>query len=194
MSRIGKMPIPLPEQVEVELDNSHIRVTGPLGELSRDVLPEVKVDLVDRQILVSPVSEEREARARHGLVRTLIANMVEGVSRGFRKELELYGVGYRAQLQGRRLVLQVGYSHPMAFEAPEEIDFAVETFTPTSENDYLSARIAVSGIDKELLGQVAANIRAARKPEPYKGKGIRYRGEQVRRKPGKAAATGKKGR
>jgi len=191
MSRIGKMPIPLPPGVEAKLQDHHLRVTGPLGALELALLPEVEAEIGDGQILITRRSDSRQARARHGLMRTLAANLVEGVSRGFRKELELYGLGYRVQIQGSKLVMQLGFSHPVVVDAPPGIEFAAETFTPTSENQYLAARIAVSGFDKGLVGQTSANIRKARKPEPYKGKGLRYRGERVRRKAGKSAAQGR---
>ena len=164
-------------------------VSGPKGELSR-VLPEgVILELKGDELRLGRTMENKQGRSLHGLARSLVANLVEGVSRGYSKVLEIYGVGYRAQLQGKRLNLQLGFAHPVIFEAPDGMAFSLETFVPTQENNYFSSRITVSGIDKELVGQIAANIRAARKPEPYKGKGIRYQGESVRRKPGKAAQT-----
>ena len=189
MSRIGKQPIPLPAGVQVRIQDARVVVRGPKGELSRVLPGRIKAEQKGSELLVDRPDESKESRSLHGLARTLVANMVEGVSRGFSKSVEIYGVGYRAQLQGRRLNLQLGFSHPVVFEAPEGIDFALETFVPTPENNYFSSRIAVSGINKELVGQTAANIRAARKPEPYKGKGIRYQGEKVRRKAGKAAQS-----
>jgi large subunit ribosomal protein L6 len=180
MSRIGRMPIPIPDGVEVTLDGQHVRVQGPLGTLERDVHPEMRVVQQDGALRVERPSDAPRHRALHGLTRSLIANMVTGVTSGFTKNLEISGVGYRAQLQGDNLVLALGFSHPVEITPPTGISFTVET--PT--------RLAVSGADRELVGQVAAAIRARRKPEPYKGKGIRYAGEQVRRKAGKAGKVG----
>jgi large subunit ribosomal protein L6 len=188
MSRIGKAPIPLPSGVHAELSGvNHVVVRGPKGELSRTVSPIMKIAVAESVITVERPTEAKPHKEMHGLTRTLIANMVTGVSQGYQKVLELYGVGYRVQVQGARLTLQIGFSHPVLFDLPEGITAAVETFVPTNENQYLSSRITLSGIDKEVLGQTAATLRAKRKPEPYKGKGFRYRGEVVRRKPGKAA-------
>jgi large subunit ribosomal protein L6 len=179
MSRIGKRPIPVPAKVTVVLDGSKVTVTGPKGTLNR-VLPEkVKIEQENDIVQVYPVDESRAARQRHGLSRTLVANMVEGVSKGFEKRLEIQGVGYRAQAQGSKLTLNVGYSKPVEMTMPQGIQVAVEK----------NLELIVSGIDKELVGNTAATIRAVRPPEPYKGKGIRYSGEVVRRKAGK---TGKK--
>ncbi|HUH08294.1 MAG TPA: 50S ribosomal protein L6 [Egibacteraceae bacterium] len=177
MSRIGKEPVKIPEGVEVTLSGQSLTVKGPKGALSRQIHPDVTVTVEDSQVVVTRSSDEREHRALHGLFRSLIANMVTGVTEGYRRELEIVGVGYRAAARGSGLTLQVGYSHSVDVDAPEGITF--EVASPT--------RIAVSGADKQLVGQVAADIRAVRKPEPYKGKGIRYAGEQVRRKSGKAA-------
>ncbi|RMF62654.1 MAG: 50S ribosomal protein L6 [Cyanobacteria bacterium J069] len=176
MSRIGKRPISVPQKVTVTLDGQHVVVKGPKGELSRVLPPEVEVLQEGETILVNRRNESRAARQRHGLCRTLVANMVEGVSQGFQRKLEIQGVGYRAQIQGRNLNLIVGYSHPVLIEPPEGVQFAVENNT----------NILVSGIDKEIVGNIAAQVRAVRPPEPYKGKGIRYAGELVRRKAGKA--------
>ncbi len=187
MSRIGMAPIPLPSGVTAELSDHRLTVKGPKGELSRELHGEMAIAIEDRVITVQRPSESKEHRSLHGLTRTLVANMVIGVSEAYQKVLELYGVGFRVQQQGQRLTMQLGFSHPVIFELPEGIAAAVETFVPTGENDYLSARVTFSGIDKELLGQTAATIRALRKPEPYKGKGFRYQGEQIRRKAGKAA-------
>jgi large subunit ribosomal protein L6 len=176
MSRVGKMPIPVPPGVEVRVDGSHVSVKGPKGELSRDLNPEMKVEQSDGQVVVSRPTDQPRHRAMHGLTRTLVANMVVGVSDGFSKTLELQGVGYRAQMQGRDLVLAVGYSHPVQVPPPEGIDFEVEGTT----------KIIVRGINREHVGQTAADVRKIRPPEPYKGKGIRYQGEYVRRKAGKA--------
>ena len=176
MSRIGRSPIPLPEGVEVSIDGQSVTVMGPKGELRREFNPQMKIALQDGQLIVTRSSDHGPVRALHGLTRALLANMVEGVSAGFRKSLEIVGVGYRAELQENDLILQVGYSHPVRYAAPEGITLVVEQG---------SRIIHVDGIDKELVGEVAAQIRAVRKPEPYKGKGIRYVGEKVRRKAGK---------
>jgi large subunit ribosomal protein L6 len=181
MSRIGRQPIPLSGQVKVDIQDRHVTVAGPKGQLSRDLPPFVTVLVEDSQVLVTRPSDAPRHRAMHGLTRTLLANMVAGVTEGFTKTLEIQGVGYRAQLQGNKLVLSVGYSHPVEITPPEGISFEVD-----------GPRIMVKGIDKELVGQVAANIRAVRRPEPYKGKGIRYLGEYVRRKAGKAAKGGRR--
>ncbi|HEY7451871.1 MAG TPA: 50S ribosomal protein L6 [Candidatus Limnocylindria bacterium] len=180
MSRIGRMPITIPAGVEVTLDGQHVLVKGPLGTLERDVHPEMTLVQEDGVLRVERPSDAPRHRALHGLTRSLVANMVTGVTSGFTKVLEISGVGYRAQLQGETLVLALGFSHPVEVAPPPGISFAVET--PT--------RLTVSGPDRELVGQVAAAIRARRKPEPYKGKGIRYAGEQIRRKAGKAGKVG----
>jgi large subunit ribosomal protein L6 len=178
MSRIGKLPVPVPDGVEVSLDGLDVTVKGPKGELSRRMPEGVTLSRDDEgAVVVTRNGETRTERSRHGLVRTLIANMIEGVTAGYSKSLELVGVGYRAAAKGSDIELQVGYSHPVLIPAPEGIAFEVPQ--PT--------RITVSGIDKVLVGQVAANIRKVRPPEPYKGKGIKYEGEQIRRKAGKAA-------
>jgi large subunit ribosomal protein L6 len=176
MSRIGKRPIPIPQKVTIAIDGQHVAVKGPKGELSRVLPSEVEVVQEEGSLLVNRRNESRVARQRHGLSRTLVANMVEGVSQGFQKRLEIQGVGYRAQVQGKNLVLNVGYSHQVHIEPPEGIQLAVENNT----------NVIVTGIDKEAVGNIAAQIRAVRPPEPYKGKGIRYAGEMVRRKAGKA--------
>ena len=176
MSRIGKLPIRVPDKVTVTLDGQQVSVRGPKGELSRALPLEVVVEQEDSTILVKRRDESRSARQRHGLCRTLVANMVEGVSQGFQRRLEIQGVGYRAQVQGRNLILNVGYSNPVTIEPPEGIQVLVEGNT----------NVIVSGINKEIVGNTAARIRAVRPPEPYKGKGIRYAGELVRRKVGKA--------
>jgi len=187
MSRIGNAPITLPSGVSAQLSGNTVTVKGPRGELSRTLSPVMRIAVENAVITVARPSEAKPHRALHGLTRTLIANMVTGVSAGYQKVLELYGVGYRVQQQGPRLALQIGFSHVINFELPGGISAQVESFVPTGENQYLSSRITLSGIDKELLGETAAKLRAYRKPEPYKGKGFRYRGEHVRRKPGKAA-------
>ncbi|HEX2844090.1 MAG TPA: 50S ribosomal protein L6 [Candidatus Limnocylindria bacterium] len=180
MSRIGRMPIPLPDGVEVTQEGSHLRVKGPLGTLERTIHPEMKLEREDGALRVVRPTDEPRHRALHGLTRSLVANMVTGVATGFTKNLEISGVGYRAALQGTKLVLALGYSHPVEVDAPNGIEFRVET--PT--------RLAVFGADKELVGQTAAYIRSQRKPEPYKGKGIKYAGEQILRKAGKAGKVG----
>ncbi|PSB01166.1 50S ribosomal protein L6 [Merismopedia glauca] len=176
MSRIGKRPIDVPNKVTVAIDGQNVVVKGPKGELSRTIPAEVSIEQAGEQIVVNRRNESRPARQRHGLSRTLVANMVEGVSQGFQRKLEIIGVGYRAQVQGKNLVLAVGYSHPVEIEPPSGVQFTVENNT----------NVTVSGIDKEIVGNTAAKIRAVRPPEPYKGKGIRYAGEVVRRKAGKA--------
>ncbi len=177
MSRIGKQPITVPAGVEVTIDGTKVTVKGPKGELTRS-FPEIMIIKQEGdEVIVERPDDSREAKAYHGLVRTLIANMVEGTSNGFSKKLQLVGVGYRAALKGKDLEMQLGFSHPVFVEAPESITFEVPSQT----------EIIVSGPSKEQVGQVAANIRKWRKPEPYKGKGIRYEGEHVRRKLGKAA-------
>jgi large subunit ribosomal protein L6 len=177
MSRIGKLPVPVPDGVDVKVDDLRVTVSGPKGELSQTMPEGVSIALEDGEVVVTRDSDARTHRARHGLVRSLIANMVTGVSDGYTRALELVGIGYRAVPKGSDLELQVGYSHPVLIEAPEGISFEVPQ--PT--------RVVVSGIDKVLVGQIAANIRKVRPPEPYKGKGIRYEDERVRRKAGKAA-------
>jgi len=180
MSRIGRMPIALPSGVEVTQEGRLLRVTGPLGTLEREIHPEMTVERDDGQLRVVRPSDQPRHRALHGLTRTLVNNMVTGVTSGFTKGLEISGVGYRAQLQGTKLVLALGYSHPVEVDPPPGIEFRLET--PT--------RLAVFGADKELVGQIAAYIRSRRKPEPYKGKGIKYTGEQILRKAGKAGKVG----
>ena len=179
MSRIGKNPIPVPDKVSVEIKGLAVKVKGPKGELSR-VLPEgVELAQADNSVTVNPSSTSRRSRERHGLCRTLVANMVEGVSKGFSKKLEIIGVGYRAQVKGKKLVVSAGYSHPVEMDAPDGVTYAVENNT----------LVTVSGADKELVGNEAAKVRGIRPPEPYKGKGIKYEGERILRKAGK---TGKK--
>lgn len=180
MSRVGQAPIPIPSGVEVTLDARSVRVKGPKGELVRQLPDGISATQADGEVRVSRSGETREIKALHGLVRSLIANMVRGVTEGYEKRLEIHGVGYRATKQGNALELTVGLSHSVRKEAPAGIEFEVPT--PT--------RITVRGIDKELVGQTAAEIRAIRKPEPYKAKGIRYEGEYIRRKAGKAAKAG----
>ena len=177
MSRIGKQPIPVPSGVEVKIDGSTVVVKGPKGELSQTFTDVLTIEQKDGELVVTRPDDSRTARSLHGLTRTLLANMVTGVSEGFSKNLEIVGVGYRAILKGSDLELQLGFSHPVVVSAEPGITFEVPA--PT--------KITVRGIDKQLVGQVAADIRKWRKPEPYKGKGVRYEGEYVRRKLGKAA-------
>ncbi|TGG86934.1 MAG: 50S ribosomal protein L6 [Aphanocapsa feldmannii 277cV] len=179
MSRIGKQPVPIPAQVDVSIDGMTVKVKGPRGELTRTLPEGVILGLKDNAVVVTRANESRNARMRHGLCRSLVANMIEGVCNGYSKKLEMVGVGYRAQVKASTLVISAGYSHPVELEAPEGITFAVEANT----------RITVRGYDKEAVGNEAAKIRAVRPPEPYKGKGIRYEGERILRKAGK---TGKK--
>ncbi len=179
MSRIGRMPISIPKGVSLEVRPGEVRVKGPKGELSVPVDPDLKVVVEGEEARVERPSDARRHRALHGLTRTLIANAVTGVTQGYVKELEIKGIGYRAKLAGNKLELSVGFSHPVVFEPPEGIK--IEVPEPT--------KIRVSGIDKQKVGQVAANIRAIRPPDAYKGKGIRYAGEVVRLKPGKAGTT-----
>ena len=179
MSRIGKLPVSIPAGVTITVDEKNVvTVKGPKGTLSQPVSPDMQVSLEEGVLLVKRASDDKRHRALHGLTRSLIHNMVVGTTAGFEKRLEIVGVGYKAQMNGAKLILNVGYSHPVEFTAPENISFEVPD--PT--------KITVRGIDKQVVGQIAANIRAVREPEPYKGKGIRYEGERVRRKEGK---TGK---
>lgn len=179
MSRIGKKPIQIPQGVTVEVARREVRVKGPKGSLTVAIDPDMRVVVEDGVVRVERPSDGRRHRSLHGLTRTLIANAVQGVTQGYTKELEIKGIGYRAKLSGRALELSVGFSHPVIFEPPEGV--TIEVPEPT--------KIRVSGIDKQLVGQVAADIRAIRPPDAYKGKGIRYAGEVVRLKPGKAGTT-----
>jgi large subunit ribosomal protein L6 len=177
MSRIGKQPIPIPDAVNVAIDPGRVTVNGPLGELTQNVPVRISIEKEDGQLIVKRPTERGDDRALHGLTRSLVANMVEGVTNGFEKRLEIQGVGYRAALRGTALELNVGYSHPVVIDAPAGITFEVPVQT----------EIVVKGIDKQQVGEIAAEIRDVRRPEPYKGKGIRYQGEYVRRKVGKRA-------
>ena len=182
MSRIGRLPIAVPSGVDVTIDGRNVTVKGPKGSLSRSLHPDITVSREDATIVISRPTEQKAHKQLHGLTRTLVNNMVVGVTDGYRKGLEITGVGYRAALNGKKLQLNLGYSHQIEIDPPEGITFEVEN--PT--------RLAVVGIDKELVGQVAAKVRSTRKPEPYKGKGVRYAGEYIRRKAGKAGKIGGK--
>jgi large subunit ribosomal protein L6 len=182
MSRIGRLPITVPSGVDVTIDGRNVTVKGPKGTLSRSLHPDITVSRENGTLVVTRPTEQKTHKQLHGLTRTLVSNMVVGVTDGYRKGIEITGVGYRAALSGRKLTLNLGYSHPIEIEPPQGISFEVET--PT--------RLAVVGIDKELVGEIAAKVRATRKPEPYKGKGVRYAGEYVRRKAGKAGKIGGK--
>ena len=177
MSRIGKKPIPVPKGVQINLRDGLVEVKGPKGQLSQSLPPGVSMALEDGQIVAS-VGEAREQRKFHGLGRTLVANAVQGVSEGFKRELDIVGVGYRAEVKGRDVVFALGYSHPVIFPLPQGIDVAIEKQT----------HVTVTGIDKQLVGQVAANMRSLRKPDPYKQKGVRYTGEVLKKKAGKTGA------
>ncbi len=179
MSRIGRKPIEIPQGVEVKIEGTNIRVKGPKGELQWQYPPSMKVELQDGKIVVQRPDDTKQKRALHGLTRSLIANMVRGVTEGFKKELEIVGIGYRVDLKGNKLVLSLGYSHPVEYELPDGIKAEVD-------HKARPVRLTLWGIDKQLVGQVAANIRALRPPDAYKGKGIRYAGEQLKLKPGKA--------
>ena len=181
MSRIGKLPIPLPSSVKVEVEANHVKVEGPKGKLERTVPAQVSVTVDGDRVVCERPSDGREHRSLHGLTRTLVANMITGVSDGFTKHLELVGVGYRVQKQGDDLVLNLGYSHPVRFAPPAGV--TIDVADPT--------HFSVSGISKEAVGQVAAELRKLRPPEPYKGKGVMYRGEKIRRKAGKAGKGAK---
>lgn len=174
MSRIGKLPIEIPEKVEIKIEGNRLTAKGPKGQLTREFSPLLSIQQEDNQIVVKRKSDQRQERALHGLTRSLINGMVEGVTKGFEKKLTMVGVGYNAKLKGKDLELEVGYSHPVLIKAPAAIEFEVE-----------KTNITVKGIDKQQVGEIAAKIRAVRKPEPYKGKGIKYADEQIRRKVGK---------
>jgi large subunit ribosomal protein L6 len=182
VSRIGRMPVAVPAGVKVTIDGSHVHVKGPNGELDRVFSPSIGINLEDSQVVVSRKNDEAQQRALHGTTRALISNMLTGVSAGFTKTLEIDGVGYRPDMDGKTLVLYVGYSHPVRFEPPEGITFEV---------DARARLVRVKGYDREQVGQVSANIREVRPPEPYKGKGIHYLGEKIRRKAGKSGKAKK---
>ncbi len=180
MSRVGKNPIEIPEKIKIEIKDLLVTVTGPKGTLSREIHPDMTAVVKDNQLLVNRPSDAKRHRALHGLTRALLNNMVVGVTDGYKKELQIIGVGYRAEMKGKVLIMQLGYSHPIVFGPPDGI--AIETLP--KEN-----KVIIEGIDKELVGQCAAKIRSFRKPEPYKGKGVRYVGEHVRTKAGKTASA-----
>ncbi len=177
MSRIGKLPVEIPAGVTITVDDNLVKVVGPKGELTQQILPEVSVNTTESQLIVARASEEKLAKSQHGLMRSLVQNMVEGVTKGFEKKLEVNGVGFKVNLQGNKLVLNLGFSHPIDFEAPSSIQLAVD-----------KNQITISGINKQEVGQVAADIRKLKKPEPYKGKGIKYIDEYIIRKAGKTGA------
>lgn len=178
MSRIGRKPITRPDNVKVTINDNIITVEGPKGVLNERIPQDISIEINDSELLITRPSDAKKHRALHGLTRALVANMVEGVSKGFEKKLELVGVGYRAQMQGSKLVINIGFSHPVEVEPPQGIEFEAPAAT----------KITIKGIDKQLVGNTAAHIRAIRKPEPYKGKGIKYEGEIIRRKAGKSGA------
>ncbi len=178
MSRIGRKPISLPPGVEVKIEENIITVKGPKGVLAQAIPEDINIDQQEKELVVTRPSDAKKHRAMHGLARALVANMVTGVTTGFEKKLEMVGVGYRAQMQGKKLVLNIGFSHPVEIDPPQGIEFEVPALT----------KITVKGIDKQLVGNTAADIRAIRKPEPYKGKGLRYENETIRRKAGKTGA------
>lgn len=181
VSRIGRMPVPVPDKVQVSIDGNRVKVKGPKGELEREFHPTMRIMYANGELMVERPDDSRQSRALHGLTRALLANMVTGVTDGFQKRLEINGVGFRAEDRGQGVVLQIGYSHPVEVNPPDGIRVRAESG---------GRIIVVEGIDKELVGQVAARIRAVRKPEPYKGKGIAYVGEVIRRKAGKAGRAG----
>ena len=191
MSRVGQQPVTVPAAVTVTISaGNEVQASGPKGTIVRKFRPEMDISQSNGQVLVKRPSDEREHRALHGTTRSLIANMVKGVSEGFKKELEVHGVGYRVQKQGEKVVLQIGYSHPIEVLPPAGVEVdQIETFTPTQANQWLTTRFVVSGANNEDVGQFASVIRKARKVDPYRGKGIRYRGEMIRRKAGKTVGV-----
>src|SRR5881296_1403043 len=180
MSRIGRLPVVIPNGVDIKIDGQTVNVKGPKGQLTRTFHENMKIEREDRKIAVQRADDSQENRALHGLTRTLVANMVAGVTSGFVKDLEISGTGYRAIIQGKKLQLALGYSHPIEINPPPGISFTAET----------PQKLRVSGVDKEVVGEMAAKIRALRQPDPYKAKGVKYAGEYVRRKPGKAGKVG----
>jgi large subunit ribosomal protein L6 len=189
MSRIGRQPIPVPSGVKIELLGQHVTVSGPKGTLSRDFRQPIRIEQQDGQLLVTRPNDDAEVRALHGLTRSLVANMVTGVTTGFTRSLQLTGVGYRAQLMGKSLVLQVGYSHPVEVAPPPDVSFTIDQVQAQRGSE---SRVHVQGIDKAAVGEIASRIRNVRPPEPYLGKGIRYTDEVIRRKAGKAGKAGGK--
>jgi len=189
MSRIGRQPIVVPSGVAVELTGGAVTVRGPKGVLSRPLIAPIQIEQQDGQLLVTRPNDEPRSRELHGLTRTLVANMVTGVTSGYTRSLQLTGVGYRAQVMGKNLVLQVGYSHPVEVAPPDGVTFSVEQVQAQRGSE---SRVSVHGIDKEAVGEIASRIRSVRKPEPYLGKGIRYSQEVIRRKAGKAGKAGGK--
>ncbi|MCD6168964.1 MAG: 50S ribosomal protein L6 [Candidatus Latescibacteria bacterium] len=188
MSRIGRKPIVIPKGVEVHIENGYALVKGPKGELSVPYKPEIQIQVKKGRVELTCSGQEKRNRALYGLTRSLLANAVEGVSQGFERKLEIVGIGYRAQLEGHNLRLNLGFSHPIIFPAPDGIEFALEEGRRTRGEQEAAQKIIVKGIDKQKVGQTAAIIRSFRPPEPYKGKGIRYEGEIIHRKAGKAGA------
>jgi large subunit ribosomal protein L6 len=182
MSRIGKQPVSIPTGVTVEIKGSEVTVKGPKGDLKKEFHPNIKIQMKDNELIVTRSNDLKENRALHGLTRSLLANMIEGVTKGYEKQLEIVGVGYRAQASKNKITLNLGYSHPIEYTAPESIEFEMD-----KEKKNL---ITVKGLDKQIVGEVAAKVRSYRKPEPYKGKGIKYIDEQIIRKAGKAAGAG----
>ncbi len=189
MSRIGRQPIPVPSGVNIELQDHHITVSGPRGTLSREFREPIAIEQQDGQLVVTRPNDSQSARALHGLTRSLVANMVTGVTTGFTRSLQMTGVGYRAQLMGKNLILQVGYSHPVEVAPPPDVSFAIDQVQAQRGSE---SRVHVQGIDKAMVGEVASRIRNVRPPEPYLGKGIRYTDEVIRRKAGKAGKAGGK--
>lgn len=194
MSRIGKKPVPIPDGVKVSVEGRMVRVSGPKGELVKEIAPLVDVVVEDKQVLVIRRKDSHDDKAQHGLMRALIANMITGVTEGYKKYLDVIGLGYKVEQKGKGIMLSLGYSHPIFFVPPPEVKVEIETPKKEKAEEYSPGtlvRIIVSGCDKELVGQVAAKIRSFREPDAYKGKGIRYFGEPIRLKPGKAGATAK---
>jgi large subunit ribosomal protein L6 len=188
VSRIGRLPIVVPGTVKVNIEKNLVHIQGPKGSLAQPIHPDMKVELSGTELVISRPTDNALHRSLHGMTRTLLANAVHGVTDGYTRVMEIAGVGYRAQMQGEKLILTLGYSHPVEIVAPPGITITnVEVFSPTSANEWLSSRFVLNGIDKQALGQFAANIKAKRPVEPYKGKGLKYQGQRVRRKAGKSA-------
>ena len=191
MSKIGKEPIPLPDGVELKISGRLHTIKGPKGELSQEVDERITVTAADRIVTLTRANDEKSVRSLHGLYRALLANMVIGVSEGYEKTLLLIGIGFAAEMKGRKMLLHLGFSHPVLFELPDGIDFEINKPDPQQKSEFrnMQSQIVIKGIDKQLVGQVTANLRALKRPEPYKGKGIRYINEYVRKKAGKQVAT-----